>query len=112
MGMRCFCSQAQKQVDKSKIYLAISIYSCCKYVILHGYWKYLVKIATDLGFLKLCKFLSQADHKFILIILVVNILLASYNTMLKNPCSNMCNCVGGVCVCVGGAHSKCKCKCV
>ena len=24
MAMRCFCAQAQKQVDKSKIYLAIS----------------------------------------------------------------------------------------
>ena len=24
--MRCFCAQAQKQVDKSEIYLAISIF--------------------------------------------------------------------------------------
>ena len=26
MGMRCFCAQAQKQVTKSEIYLAISSY--------------------------------------------------------------------------------------
>ena len=28
MGMRCFCAQAQKQVDKSEIYLAISSLNC------------------------------------------------------------------------------------
>ena len=31
MGMRCFCAQAQKQVDKCEIYLAISslnLYLC------------------------------------------------------------------------------------
>ena len=26
MGMRCFCAQAQKQVHKCEIYLAISIF--------------------------------------------------------------------------------------
>ena len=28
MGMRCFCAQAQKQVDKCEIYLAISSFCC------------------------------------------------------------------------------------
>ena len=28
MGMRCLCAEAQKQVDKSEIYLAISSYKC------------------------------------------------------------------------------------
>ena len=27
MGMRCFCAQAQKQVDKYEIYLAISSFA-------------------------------------------------------------------------------------
>ena len=27
MGMRCFCAQAQKQVDKCEIYLAISSFN-------------------------------------------------------------------------------------
>ena len=29
MGMRCFCAQAQKQVDKCEIYLAISSFILC-----------------------------------------------------------------------------------